>query len=385
MSEKGVLHKLFTDIFSSAISLPSSARDPVAAAMIGAIGGGGGVQGGVGAGAGVQGVGSTQQFNKFPPMFPTPTYESQNYDIRKLKFGERAAARLAPATAPVQTGGKIIVKKGGSIKTLSEGEVLFKRIFLVAFLLFVSIYCASVTFQSKQVLNGVLKLKGESESADANLDGDDVNYIERWRRIAQILIVFSLFVFAYFLAIIVIMIFGIYLYYCVMAEKGQPKFEMTMDVMSDLFWTFDLDAQTFTMSFIYMFITIVILISMMVFLIYHLFVKSYLANLGYPESINPDKTDKPEFGNPTKFAYFYGIYLIVMILFFILLLSLYYVSTDNLLFVCILLILISMMFMMLIYKYTIERSTPTIIFVLWLVYFIWTIFTYFNFKMGLVV
>jgi hypothetical protein len=348
--------------------------------------------------------------SKFPPMFPTRSVsvEPSNYDIRKLrqpykihrKIGgnglEIATANVAnnapapqvqmtpvtPVQSAVQIGGAAS-KRGGSIKPLHQAEDLYKRVFLIAFLVFVSIYCATVTFQSKDVLKGVLKLKGEKQPADANLDNDDVNYMERWRRIAQVIIVLSLLAIAYFLAMLILMTLVIWVYFYLTSEDNSPITRWTLDLMSYIFWRFDLDGTDHIISYFYMLIVIIIFGCMMFFLVYHLFVKNYLKNLGYPLAVNTSKTNKPEFSNPTKFAYFYGLYLILLLLFFILLFSLYHLSTNTLLFPCLLYIIVAMMFMMLIYRYTIERSKPWRIGVLWLVYFVWTLFSFFFFNLGL--
>jgi hypothetical protein len=343
MSDKSVLQKLFSDIFSTAS--PLSTNQMIGAAVL------------------------TSNNKAPPPLFPTKT------------------------TPVIPTKIQVPVLVGGFVKEIDAPIELYKRIFLITFLITLCIYCASVTFRSTQILHGVLKLHGEKDPTDPNLDNEDENYYSRWRRIAQIIVVLSMLSIAYFIAIVIILFIIIfivfYIYLSITIEDENVSivklaFNYTSEIIKHILWNYYLGDKEQTLFKIYAMLIIIIFITIAIFLGYHLFVKSYLKNIAYPQVVDTNKTDKPEFTNPTKFAMYYGLYIILMVLFYIILLAFYNFNFDSNTKLCIINIafaIITMMFIMIIYKYTLDRSKPIKIFILWLVYSIFTLVMYFVFDL----
>lgn len=269
----------------------------------------------------------------------------------------------------VQFGGK--KKTGGAIKELTDGSPLFKRMMILIFIFFCAFYFASVTFQSEKVLTGVLKLRGQDEDDDFNFDDPNVNFMQRWRKIIQIIVVFIFLAIAYVLAIFLTVYLGILVYVGVEGKHDKVA-ERAKEIMSEWFMIFDLDGTTFNMKTFYYIILGLVFVLMLFYMLYFIFVKGYLPKLYYQTDVNTDKTDAPELYNATKFALYYGIYVIMAVLYVFILMTLFYLSGNTLMFSCTIYVVIFMMFTLLIYKYTMERNKKNV-FIIFLVFFIYVI------------
>jgi hypothetical protein len=284
----------------------------------------------------------------------------------------------------IQIGGNDVIKKfkfhlqsGGSIKPLSSnyGKILYKRIFLIAFIFFIAVYCASVTFMSHHIITQTLKLSGESENSDPNFDNDEETIIQRWKRVMKIIIIFSLLTISYYIAFIIAIILILAFYFMFAKKEGEKIWSLIKTILLNLFWRFNTDKKEHVLLYFYIIIILIIIIPLMFFMLYHLFVKNYLINLYYSSDVDSSKNNKSELLNSTKFALYYGQYIMLLFLFFLVLFTIYHLSGDSLMFICLFIIIVIMMFIMLIYKYTLQRSNFKI-FTLWFVFFIYIICTY---------
>lgn len=304
--------------------------------------------------------GSAIQSTPAPAEVPTPTLEPAPVDVPVLP---------QQANVLVQFGGK--KKTGGAIKELTDGSPLFKRMMILIFIFFCAFYFASVTFQSEKVLAGVLKLKGQEDDEDYNFDDPNVNFMQRWRKIIQMIVVFVFLAIAYVLAIFLTIYVGLLVYIGVEGKHDKVA-EHAKEMMSEWFMVFDLDGTTFNMKTFYYIILGLVFVLMLFYMLYFIFVKGYLPKLYYQNDVNTDKSDAPEFYNASKFAMYYGIYIIMAILYVFILMTMFYLSGNTLMFSCILYVIIFMMFTLLIYKYTMEKNKKNV-FVIFLVFFIYVI------------
>ena len=159
-------------------------------------------------------------------------------------------------------------------------------------------------------------------------------------------------------------------------DKDIDFVTMGLAIIKDFMWQFDFKGEPHLLLYVYVIMLIILFGSMMVFMLYFLFVKGYLGTLAYPSYVDTTKRNaKPELRNPTKFALYYGVYVMIIYTFFLILFSFYHLSGSKMLFTCIFLIVTFMMFMMLIVKYTLERSAWRIV-VLWFVFFVWFVVYY---------
>jgi hypothetical protein len=268
---------------------------------------------------------------------------------------------------------------------IMNAHLYYPRLFIILFVFIVSIYCATISFRSPQLLSKVLKLKGEDEMSDPNFEQEDEKNIKRWRRIMQMLIVFICLTIAYFIACLVAIAIILFAYYEFMDDDdNQETWPKVVAFMKDIFMLHDV-------TNLYSLFFIIIFGALLFFLIYHLLVKKVLPLLYYSDFVKSDK-DKQEFLNPVKFIMFYGIYIILLVIFCILLYT-YTLNTldvkekstdvfDILVYigkVCFVgfALLTYIMFTMLIYRFTMARDKPFQVPVLFVVMGAWTLLLYF--------
>jgi hypothetical protein len=286
---------------------------------------------------------------------------------------------LPQVIAPQNGGGgpkpKKILSGGEIVRIIDKNDqvAVYQKLFILAFMFFVAVYCASVTFMSQKVQKDVLKLKGEEESPDPNFDSEDETNITRWRRIMQMIIVFTLLVITYFIAMIVVVVIMLAIYFSIAKKENEKLWDLIKPLLLKWFWITPIGTQ---MSF-YGICLGILFGGMLVFMIYHLAVKSYIPNIAYPAVVNTEQTENPELRNPVKFIMYYGLYVMLLFAFFLVLYSFYHLTGNVLLVPCLLFIVILMMFVMLIYRYTMEQSKKFRILILWLAFLGWTFCSYF--------
>jgi hypothetical protein len=268
----------------------------------------------------------------------------------------------------------------GPIAPLRNAGSLYKRVFIIAFIFCLAVFLASVTFRSKHMIKKALKLHGEKENPDPNFDADDAPNIERWRRAMQFIGLFVILTITYFIAIVIAILVIIAVFIGLTnKDKDLEIWKMAASKLSNLIWQFEINGETHVLLYMYGIIIAILLISMILFMVYFIFVKDYLTNLYYPMYVDMNKKNpKPEFTNTTKFACFYGLYVIIIFMFFMLLFSIYHLSNESLLINCIIYIVIVIMLMMLIYRYTLERSAFRVL-IIWIVSFLFLVIYYFIF------
>ena len=253
---------------------------------------------------------------------------------------------------------------------LHEPGQLFKRYFAISFMVLLSIFLASITFRSKAMMKKILKLPKEKSNPDPLFDPQGP---DRSRRVMQMLLVFVLLVITFFVALIFALFAVIAIFLSIKEhDKNVDIVEKTLNILKDFMWKFDLSGKPHLLLYFYALIIILLFVSMLVFMLYHTCVKSYLPNISYPAFANNPKL---ELSTPTKFAIHYGLYIAIIYIFMILLLAFYYLSSNKMIYGIIFFIITMLMFIMLITKYTIERSGIRI-FILWIVYFLWTTLFY---------
>jgi hypothetical protein len=305
------------------------------------------------------------QVNKYPPpMLPTKSLPTQ---VAGNSIAIPQVNKYPHPMLPTQVA--------GFMKEIDVPVQLYKRVIIIMFILVLAIYCSSVTFRSSSFLNGVLKLHGEETAGDPNLDNENEKYSSKWRRIIQLIVVLSVLSIAYFIAIFVIIFIAIFMY--IVFKEDDNYFDLTKTKFKLFFWSYN-DKK---LLFIYVTLIMILFITIIGFLLYHLFVKSYFKNIEYPQLIeNKDQTeDQTEFSNPTKFAMYYGLYLIIIFIFYFILLALYNKNFDGeikFIFINFFIAIVTLMFIMLIYKYTLNRSKILKVFIIWASYLIFTIISF---------
>ena len=298
-------------------------------------------------------------------------------------------------TVPVKSVTMPQNKIGGSTRqvNINDPTGVFKRIFLILFVVILSIYLTTRTFISTKLLLKIIKLPKEDDGPEDPyfenaIDSKELFYV-RWRRIIQLIIVFSAFVVLYVIVVIIICFILVFLmwliYYSFLKmftdfnEKITPlSFNNTIYFIQNSFWSFDDNGTPYTMLYFYALIIAIIFGSVILVMLYFLIIRGYFTNLAYQGYINTDKTDKEEYNNSAKFTIHYAIYVILLILFSVLLFSFYVLLEDKkaFLIVCIFLIMIVLMFALLIFKYTLERTKFLRIIMIWFAFLLWTIFIY---------
>lgn len=294
---------------------------------------------------------------------------AENTVAQAVQTVETVQAGGARPHAPfVQFGGK--KKVGGAIKELTDGSPLFKRLIIILFILFCAIYFTAVSFQSEKLIYGVFKLPGQEEN-DINFDDPNVNFMQRWRKIIQMIVVFIFLVIAYTLAIFATIYICLTIYFGIEGKYDDVN-KVVLELMREWFLVFDLDGITFSMKTFYYLILGLFFGLMLFYMLYFIFVKGYFKKLYYQADVNPDKRDDPEFSNATKFAGYFGMYLTMSLLFLFILITLFYMSGNAMMLSCFIYIVIFMMFTILIYNYTMERNKKNI-FIIFLVFFFYVI------------
>ena len=267
-------------------------------------------------------------------------------------------------------------------KTLSEPQVLFKRVFMLTFMFCLAVYLASITFRSSKILKRVFKL-GIGKNGEPQIDMDFlVDDGRRWRRCIQGVFVLCLLALTYFIVLMIILFMMVCIYISVFTDEDEIL-KSAMETYVDLVFKCKIGGAEHNLWYVYAFMLIVLFCSFFVYFIYFLMVKGYFQNIAYPNYV-PAATKgrklQKEFTNPTKFAFFHGIYLIIMFMFIIILLSFYNLNENaKFLSTCIFVLVTCMMFIMLIYRYSLERCAWKIN-VLWFTFLAWIGIVYFTFS-----
>lgn len=357
MSEnnKGILSKVFSDVLPSPIGYSKASSHQYAYS-----------------------TSKTSNSTPITTTIPTPTPTSTSISTSQAYL---SSSKPVSIVSSIQVGGvkpKMpktqtqipIQQDGGAIKSLIDARPLFARFFVIIFIFSLGIYLASVVFQSNSMVKNILKLKGEGEDADPNFE-DSGDHMERWRKILQMIIVFVCLVIAFTIALFVFIYVMLLLYYS--NKDGIPDpVPFVKEKMKKWFMSFEVDGFDYDLRKFYILAVVLLFGSMLFFMLYFIFVKSYLQNIYYQNDINVEKSNKAEFLNSYKFINYYGLYLVLLLLFSLLLISIFYLTGNNLLYLSLFYIIVSMMFVMLISKYTLERSAWRI-FVLMLVFLIFVI------------
>ena len=271
---------------------------------------------------------------------------------------------------------KILMKNSGPhIPLKGMSAPVMKRVFIIAFIFFMAIYFASVTFRSKRMVNKSLAIGSEKANPDPDFD-KDVEGNERWKRIMKLIVIFTMLVLTYFIAIMLTIFLLITLAISLFNKnKAVKPYVIAFTYFKNFFWSFNAGGLPYSMMYIYIFLVIILVVSLIFFMMYHLFVKSYIDGLWYPKYVDLNrKNARPEFNNTTKYALFYGIHLLILFTFLLILIVLYFegYNLTKWLPICIFYIITMLMFILLIYKYTLERIAFKIV-ILFFVFFLWTI------------
>ena len=138
----------------------------------------------------------------------------------------------------------------------------------------------------------------------------------------------------------------------------------TMITMLFYLWQFE---EKSSIWYIYVVLIAVIFIAVILFLYYHLYIKSYLENLSYP---NMAETGKEEFSTPTKFIFYFGLYLSMLYLLYLFVLT-NALPGGNFASICFyiyIIVCIFILFLCIIYKYTLNRSNIEIPIATWFIF-----------------
>ena len=240
-----------------------------------------------------------------------------------------------------------------------ETNQILKRAIIIIFVFTLATYLAAITLTIRPILEFVM-----GPNIDLNINNND-DYIKKWFSIAKLILMYIAFIIAYVIGIILVIACIVAIF--ILFTGSDTVFEDTLIYMLFYFWQFETES---TIWYIYAVLFAIILISVCVFLYYHLHIKSYLQNLSYP---NMAESGKPEFPTPTKFIFYFGLYLSMLYLLYMLILNnalpggsflyTYIIMGTFMLFLCI------------IYKHTLNRGYIEIPIATWFIFAL-TVFLY---------
>lgn len=192
------------------------------------------------------------------------------------------------------------VQSGGEIKTSMKSffHVKAQSLFLM---LFVIILVVLLLMKMINLPNTILK---------DDFDSDEIRYIQKWRRVLLLTLIFIVFIILFHLA--VAGLFFLFFYLQASSDEGGKEFEIALQKLMEVFWMYtDKDGQVKTMMAFYVTLFTVLLGMFIFFLLYTLFVKGYITNMYFGKQ-KEDQDDQPR---GLTHLYMYSIYMIGIMLF----------------------------------------------------------------------
>lgn len=234
---------------------------------------------------------------------------------------------------------------------------ILKRAILIIFIFTLATYLAAITLTVKPILEFVL-----GPNINLNINNND-DYIKKWFSISKLLLIYIAFIIIYVIGIILVITCIVAIF--ILFTGSDTVIEDTKVNILFYFWQFE---EKSSIWYIYSILVAIILIAVFIFLYYHLYIKSYLENLSYPDMAQ--NSDSPEFTTPTKFIFYFGLYLSMMYLLYLLILtnalpggSFLYTSIYIYIIMC-----IFMLFISIIYKSTLNRGRIEIPIATWFIF-----------------
>ena len=264
----------------------------------------------------------------------------------------------ANENVPVPTNAKSVSSPEPELKIvpICETNQILKRAVIIIFIFCLATYLAAITLAVRPILEFVL-------GPDINLSiNNNDNYTKKWFSIAKLILIYIAFIIAYVIGIIlvitcIVMIFMVF-------TGTDTVIDDTMITMLFYLWQFE---EKSSIWYIYVVLIAVIFIAVILFLYYHLYIKSYLENLSYP---NMAETGKEEFSTPTKFIFYFGLYLSMLYLLYLFVLT-NALPGGNFASICFyiyIIVCIFILFLCIIYKYTLNRSNIEIPIATWFIF-----------------
>lgn len=252
---------------------------------------------------------------------------------------------VAPAPAPTPVAPPKPIK-------VCETNQIFKRAIIIIFVFTLATYLAAITLTVRPILEFVL-----GSDINLNINNND-NYTKKWFSIAKLILIYIAFIIAYVIGIILVIACIVMVF--ILFTGSDTVIEDTQINMLFWFWQFEEESSIW---YIYAILLAIILISVYVFLHYHWYIKSYLDNLSYP---NIAETGQQEFTTPTKFIFYFGLYLSMLYLLYMLILN-NALPGGSFLYTYII-VGTFMLFLCVIYKYTLTRSRIEIPIATWFIF-----------------
>jgi hypothetical protein len=258
------------------------------------------------------------------------------------------------ANANVTTNAKSTPSPEPELKIVNACETnqIFKRAIIIIFVFTLATYLAAITLTVRPILEFVL-----GPDINLNINNND-DYIKKWFSIAKLILIYIAFIIAYVIGIILVIACIVMVF--ILFTGSDTVIEDTQINMLFWFWQFE---EKSSIWYIYAILLAIILISVYVFLHYHWYIKSYLDNLSYPKMA---ETGQQEFPTPTKFIFYFGLYLSMLYLLYMLVLN-NALPGGSFLYTYII-VGTFMLFLCIIYKYTLIRSRIEIPIATWFIF-----------------
>ena len=187
----------------------------------------------------------------------------------------------------------------------TETAYKFKKIGFIMLIFVLTLMLSCVIMFSPIVYNTFFK----EDDPDANFESPDATHKSRYKKIALILFVYTLVVIASFICCMIIIFLFVFL---IKPENGVSAWEY----FETMLLSYTIEGTSHSLSYIYMIMLAILIITYLVYIIYFAFVKDYFLNLTYPSYL-PEDSEKTEFTQPQKFIIFYGIMMLYVFTFII--------------------------------------------------------------------
>jgi hypothetical protein len=170
----------------------------------------------------------------------------------------------ANENVPVPTNAKSVSSPEPELKIvpICETNQILKRAVIIIFIFCLATYLAAITLAVRPILEFVL-------GPDINLSINNDNYTKKWFSIAKLILIYIAFIIAYVIGIILVITCIVMI--CMIFTGTDTVIDDTMITMLFYLWQFE---EKSSIWYIYAVLIAVIFIAVILFLYYHLYIKS---------------------------------------------------------------------------------------------------------------
>lgn len=218
-----------------------------------------------------------------------------------------------PEILPLEQAQKELYQVGGKVK--DNKMEYFQRWNIYFFIFFLSVFFAIMTVKDKQIVKGVFKQKTVPNMADVGKDDN-----ERWVKIVRFTCVFIALIIAYHIGFFILAYFYIGFGNIFLDRKGTAS-----SYWKEIFWKYKnpFKKEIFIGKTYMVMLIMVLLVVFVCYIGFSKWFPDWFDSLYFQTTIK-----KKDDTQTTKYAYYYGLFLITMMLFFIMILNLN-VLEDN--------------------------------------------------------